>query len=115
MAIRYSGSLRITVRYVDGAWTAAGFVRDHYRCSVTNPETGERSGVMEIYPAPAGFGRGVAYDSPEAYDVMARSAVSFATCGGEDGPARVSSDAAEHGERDVIVTRSAPASGRVAA
>ena len=34
--------------------------------------------VGKISPAPAGFGRGVAYDSAKAYDEIARAAVSFA-------------------------------------
>jgi hypothetical protein len=31
-----------------------------------------------VNPPPAGFGRGIAYDSPRAYDQVARAAISFA-------------------------------------
>jgi hypothetical protein len=66
MATRYSGNLVIRVLYDD---------RGDYKCSVTGPGGNWRGRVR---PAPAGFGAGVGYDSPRAYDEIARSAVSFA-------------------------------------
>lgn len=67
MAIRYSGQVRISCVYQD---------RGDYKCSVSGPD-GRWSG--HIRPAPAGFGRGVAYDSATAYDHIARSALAFAS------------------------------------
>lgn len=66
MARRYLGNLAISVTYDD---------RDFYRASVSG------NGVIwkgTLRPTAAGFGPGVAYDSPRAYDEIARSAVSFA-------------------------------------
>lgn len=67
MATRYSGNLQVSVVYDD---------QNFYRTSVS------RSGKLlwrgRVNPAPAGFGPGVAYDSPEAYDEVARTALSFA-------------------------------------
>jgi len=67
MAKRYSGDLQINVVYDD---------KGHYRTSVS------RGGKLlwrgGVNPAPAGFGPGVAYDSPKAYDEIARSALTFA-------------------------------------
>ena len=66
MAKRFSGDLQINVVYDRG----------DYRTSVS------RGGKVlwrgRINPAPAGFGRGVAYDSAQAYDEIAESALSFA-------------------------------------
>lgn len=69
MAKRYSGTLKIRVSYEPGM---DGFDYDarvsdgseHYRCRIGAPKVG--------------FGPGVAYDSPEAYDQIARSAIAFA-------------------------------------
>lgn len=82
MAIRYSGLVKISVVYRD---------QGDYRVVVTlnDPEDFRRHPLKAfrkkapswtgfIRPAPAGFGRGVAYDSPQAYDEVARSALSFA-------------------------------------
>jgi len=67
MADRYSGDLKIGVAYDD---------RGDYRTAVS------RGGKLlwrgRVRPAPAGFGRGVAYDSPQAYDEIAESALAFA-------------------------------------
>jgi hypothetical protein len=67
MALRHSGDLQISVVYDD---------RNFYRASVS------RGGRVlwrgRVRPAPAGFGAGVAYDSPKAYDEIARSALAFA-------------------------------------
>lgn len=66
MAIRYSGNVRISVMYRD---------QGDYKCSVSGPG-GRWSGVVR--PAPSGFGAGVGYDSPKAYDEVAHAALSFA-------------------------------------
>lgn len=66
MAVRYSGAVRISVLYRD---------QGDYRCSVSSPD-GRWSGYVR--PAPIGFGSGVGYDSPRAYDEIAKSALAFA-------------------------------------
>lgn len=67
MAKRYSGNLQISVTYDD---------HNFYRTAVS------RGGKLlwrgRVNPAPAGFGPGIAYDSPQAYDEIASSALSFA-------------------------------------
>ena len=75
MAIRYSGGLKINVVYRD---------QGDYRAVITEygPEASRRRhplrAVVYVNPAASGFGRGVAYDSPQAYDEIAGSALSFA-------------------------------------
>ena len=72
MATRYSGNRTNRCVYDD----RQHFVLDgDYKCSVTGPG-GKWSG--RVRPAPASLGPGVGYDSPRAYDEIARSAVSFA-------------------------------------
>ena len=68
MANRYSGQLRISVEYDDRG--------GDYRVGVTD---GKHRWRGRIRPAPAGFGPGVGYDSPKAYDSIARSALAFAS------------------------------------
>ncbi len=67
MAKRYSGNLQISVVYDD---------KGHYRTAVSSSGKLLWRGVVN--PAPAGFGPGVAYDSPKAYDEVASSALAFA-------------------------------------
>jgi hypothetical protein len=67
MAKRYSGNLTINVLYDD---------KGHYRTSVSSGGKLLWKGVVN--PAPAGFGPGIAYDSPKAYDEVASSALAFA-------------------------------------
>ena len=82
MAIRYSGLVKINVVYRD---------QGDYRAVVTlnDPEDFRRHPLKAfrkkapswtgfINPPAAGFGRGIAYDSPEAYDQTAHAALSFA-------------------------------------
>ena len=86
MAIRYSGGLKINVVYRD---------KGDYRAVITDLSQQQarhstkpfpfktrsmpaRKAVVYVNPAPAGFGRGVAYDSPQAYDEIAHAALSFA-------------------------------------
>lgn len=69
MARRYFGDLAINVLYEDVG-------RDgRYKVSVSG---GGITYKTYITPAASGFGAGVAYDSPRAYDEIANSAVSFA-------------------------------------
>ncbi|HSX22528.1 MAG TPA: hypothetical protein VLE97_07130 [Gaiellaceae bacterium] len=67
MAKRYSGNLTINVVYDD---------KNFYRTSVSSEGKPLWSGTVN--PAPVGFGPGVAYDSPQAYDEVAGSAIAFA-------------------------------------
>jgi hypothetical protein len=67
MARRYSGNLQISIVYDD---------RGHYRTSVSSG--GKLLWRGTVNPAPSGFGRGIAYDSPQAYDEIASSAIAFA-------------------------------------
>lgn len=67
MAKRYSGNLQINVTYDD---------KNFYRTSVSSGGESLWSGIVR--PAPAGFGPGVAYDSPKAYDEVAQTAIAFA-------------------------------------
>ena len=72
MAIRYSGGLKINVIYRD---------QGDYRAVITEygPKASRRNkAVVLVRPAASGFGRGVAYDSPQAYDEIAASALTFA-------------------------------------
>lgn len=67
MAKRYSGNLQISVVYDD---------KGHYRTTVSSGGKLLWRGVVN--PAPSGFGPGVAYDSSQAYDEVASSALAFA-------------------------------------
>lgn len=96
MAKRYSGDLQISVIYDD---------RDFYRVAVS------RGGKLlwrgRVRPPAAGFGRGIAYDSPEAYDDTARAALSFMQNEFDEG-GRTTYDAASHaefGDRGFVVRR----------
>lgn len=67
MATRYCGDVRITARYFDCG---------HYEATVKAPGVPGYRGTCQ--PAASGFGAGVAYDSPAAYDEICASALSFA-------------------------------------
>ncbi len=67
MAKRYSGNLQINVVYDD---------KNFYRTSVSSG--GKLLWRGTVRPAPVGFGPGIAYDSPKAYDEIASSALAFA-------------------------------------
>jgi hypothetical protein len=67
MAKRYSGNLTINVVYDD---------KNFYKTSVS--EGGKLLWRGTVNPAPSGFGPGVAYDSPKAYDEIAQTAIAFA-------------------------------------
>jgi len=82
MAKRYSGNLQINVSYDDN---------NFYRTSVSSG--GKLLWSGRVKPAPAGFGPGIAYDSPKAYDEIASTALAFA-----DDEARGIADEAEADE-----------------
>lgn len=73
MAKRYSGDLTVTIEYHDD---------DSYKGVVRGP--GGSYKFDDLHAPPVGLGSGVAYDSPKAYDKMARAAISFATYDKED-------------------------------
>ena len=99
MAKRYSGSLQISVVYDD---------KNHYRTAVSQGGKLLWRGIVK--PAPAGFGPGIAYDSPKAYDEIASSALAFA-----DDEVRGIADDAEYDEdlTGYLIRRS-PRSGKKA-
>lgn len=71
MAVRWCGGVKVTMVFLDepGDW---------YRCVVSVPGK-VKPAVYRIGAAAGGFGDGVAYDSPAAYQATARAALSFAT------------------------------------
>lgn len=66
MARRFLGNLVVNVTYDD---------RNFYRVSVSG---GTARWKGTVGPPQFGYGPGVAYDSPQAYDEVVRAAVSFA-------------------------------------
>ena len=82
MAKRYSGNLQISVVYDD---------KNRYRTAVSSGGKLLWRGIVN--PAAAGFGPGIAYDSPKAYDEVASSALTFA-----DHEERGIADEAEYNE-----------------
>ena len=101
MAKRYSGNLQISVVYDD---------KNHYRTAVSSGGKLLWRGIVN--PAPAGFGRGVAYDSPQAYDEVASSALAFA-----DDEQRGIADEAEFDENltGYLIRRTPRSGGKTAA
>ena len=84
MAIRYSGGLKINVVYQDrgdyrAVITEYGPEASHRRHPMRMFHTTPRKAIVYVRPPAAGFGRGIAYDSPEAYDQTAHAALSFAS------------------------------------
>jgi len=73
MAKRYSGDLTVQIVYHDD---------DTYRGYVKGP--GGIYKFKDLRAPRIGLGAGVGYDSPKAYDQMARAAISFATYDKED-------------------------------
>jgi DNA-directed RNA polymerase subunit RPC12/RpoP len=69
MATRYCGNARISLTYRD---------RDIYAVRVYGPESKRALWSGTIGAPAAGFGPGIAYDSPAAYDETARAAIAFA-------------------------------------
>ena len=73
MAKRYSGDLVVHILYHDD---------DSYKGYVKGP--GGTYKFDDLHAPAMGLGSGVAYDSPKAYDKMARAAIGFATYDKED-------------------------------
>jgi hypothetical protein len=67
MAKRYSGTVTISIRYVDN--------ESAYRCYLTSPLTFRRQGYAVSIREPASLN--VPVDSSEAYDAVAHAALSF--------------------------------------
>ena len=91
MAKRYSGNVEVTVMYQD---------RGDYKTSVrVNDKTVWRG---HVGGPKSGFGVGVDYDSPKAYDRTAKAAITFA----EDDDAYVMDDVALDRHGDIHIGRS---------
>ncbi|SRR5258706_9747297 len=122
MATRFIGSAVIAVFY-----NGTRHGKDEY-VGIVSPGNGPGYDwhFDSLYAPEAGFGTGIAYDSPEAYDRMARSAVSFGAYytshnRGHDvpswAPSAAVADAIDHATsgsfddegRELVVTRRAPA------
>lgn len=71
MATRYSGLVTIRIRYVDSMQAPHG----HYRVQLTSPVSMARRGFSCVIGTPAYLTHAV--DSSEAYDAVARAALSF--------------------------------------
>ena len=67
MAKRYSGSVTISIAYLDSS--------NEYRCYLSSPVTIARQGYRVRVGAPASLS--CAVDSAEAYDAVAHAALSF--------------------------------------
>jgi hypothetical protein len=76
-AVRYSGSVRIELTYQDSDGCYDGKV-----------VVGGHTYGVSVGPPASGYGPGIAYDSPEAYDRAARAALSFAAADLEWGDGR---------------------------
>ena len=100
-AVRYSGSVRIELTYQDSDGCYDGkVVVDSHTYSVS------------VGPPASGYGPGVAYDSPEAYDRAAHAALSFAAADLEWGDGSdIFTPAAEVGANGWVIRRARP-SGR---
>jgi hypothetical protein len=68
MARRYSGNLTVYIAYFDD---------DTYKGNIVDRESGDSWSFSDLMAPVCGLGTGVAYDSPEAYDAMAKSAIGF--------------------------------------
>lgn len=100
MAKRYSGNLQINVSYDD---------KNFYRTSVSSGGESLWSGIVR--PAPAGFGPGIAYDSPKAYDEVAQTAIAFA----EDEKGGIADEAEFDENMTGYLVRRSPRAGRASA
>lgn len=78
-ARRWSGELRIRVRY-DDRGVSDRFLNGRYHCSVSRPATKGAEVYRVIVGAPAFLTHAV--DSPEAFDAAAHAALSFASDAG---------------------------------
>lgn len=100
MATRFCGALRISVSYTN---------RGDYKATVStaaNQKLGLNLWSGRVGAPPAGFGPGVAYDSPEALDSTAHAALSFAASENYEIESLADMDA-----RGWVITRAKPARG----
>jgi hypothetical protein len=96
--VRYSGSVRIELTYQDsdGCYDGKVIVEAH-------------TYSVSVGPPASGYGPGVAYDSPEAYDHAAHAALSFAAADVEWGDGcDIFTPAAEVGESGWVIHRHRP-------
>ena len=94
-AVRYSGSVRIELTYQDsdGCYDGKVVVSGH-------------TYSVAVGPPASGYGPGIAYDSPEAYDRAAHAALSFAAADTEWGDGcDIFTPAAEVGEDGWVIRR----------
>jgi hypothetical protein len=95
-AIRYIGNVSIRIEYTGNA-------TDDYVCTLRGrtsdggPTVTGKCKVTVRAPA-AGFGPGIAYDSPEAFDSTARAALAFAADGAPRGMWAQALEAATFGD-----------------
>ena len=101
-AVRYSGSVRIELTYQDSDGCYDGKV-----------VVGGHTYSVSVGPPASGYGPGVAYDSPEAYDRAAHAALSFAAADLEWGDGgEIFTPAAEVDECGWVIHRRRPADRR---
>ncbi|MDB4989036.1 MAG: hypothetical protein JWN04_4214 [Myxococcaceae bacterium] len=105
MATRFSGTVTISIRYVDSVQHSPN---GHYRCYLSSPVTMARRGYSVTVGAPRHLDHAV--DSAEAYDAVARAAVSFAgpiadTNGGRDAQGDIC-DRCDWNDSEVMIFRS---------
>ena len=84
MAKRYVGDACIRIQFKQ-----AQVGGDYYHCSISMK--GQHLATLTIRPPPVGYGDGVAYDSPAAYDQVAIAALALA---GDDAREETSADIA---------------------
>lgn len=84
MAKRYVGDATIRMEF-----RQAQVGGDYYKCSVSMK--GQHLASLTVRPPPAGYGDGVAYDAPAAYDQVAVAVLAFA---GDDTREETSADIA---------------------
>jgi hypothetical protein len=101
-AVRYSGSVRIELTYQDSDGCYDGKV-----------VVGAQTYGVSVGPPASGYGPGVAYDSPEAYDRAAHAALSFAAADTEWGDGcDIFTPAADIGPSGWIIRRCASSKHR---
>lgn len=103
MATRYIGDATIRVEYM-------GDRNDNYRVSVSAP--GNRGKGFLVGAPKVGFGKGVAYDSPTAYDDIAAAAAQFALHEDDDIGYAISSASDPAGTTRLYVRRAKSGKGR---
>jgi hypothetical protein len=99
-AVRYGGSVRIELTYQDSDGCYDGKV-----------VVGGHTYSISVGPPASGYGPGIAYDSPEAYDRAAHAALSFAAADKEWGQGSdIFTASAEIRESGWVIRRARPRS-----